>query len=123
MSGAGTGVETVGGAGALAPRPVFVGAPRDAVGAPLAAGAADSLYAGARAAHAHLSGSLDLETSADPVRLDRAIERWALQKVRTARGHRARNALTIRSSGARCGPAEAIASATPRPESNEPGNR
>ncbi|HEY3082283.1 MAG TPA: alpha/beta hydrolase family protein [Chloroflexota bacterium] len=61
---------------ALAPRPVFVGAPRDALGAPLAAVAAEGLYAPARDAHTRLGGSLHLETSADRARLLRAIESW-----------------------------------------------
>jgi cephalosporin-C deacetylase-like acetyl esterase len=75
-------------AGALAPRPVFVGAPRDALGARLASGAADSLYVGARQLHAHLGGSLHLEASADPVRVQRAIERWVLQSGRRTRSLR-----------------------------------
>jgi hypothetical protein len=65
-------------AGALAPRPTFVGAPRDALGAPLAAGAAAGLYAGAGNSHALLGGSLHLETAADPARVDRTMERWIL---------------------------------------------
>jgi cephalosporin-C deacetylase-like acetyl esterase len=78
-------------AGALAPRPAFVGAPRDALGAPLAAGAAEMLHAGAAEVHGHLGGSLHLESSADRPTLQRAIERWVLRQLRPDRVARARD--------------------------------